>query len=138
MADQKLETVRQVPLFRACSPKELEYLARLSDEITVSPGRVLAEQGKPGHEFFMIVDGKATVRLPDGDIQLGKGDFFGEMALLDNEPRVATVVAETAMELLVLGSREFSSALAEVPTIARSIMAVLAQRLRAVETGATH
>lgn len=138
MADQKLETLRRVPLFRACSPKEIEYLARLTDEISVQPGRVLAEQGRPGHEFFMIIEGKASVQLPDGDVQLGPGDFFGEMSLLDNEPRVATVVASTPMDLLVLGSREFSSAIAEVPTIARSIMTVLAQRLREVETGATH
>lgn len=138
MSKDKKDLLQEVPLFRACSPKELDYLARLTDEVKVSAGKVLAEKGKPGHEFFLVLDGAATVQLADSDVKIGPGDFFGEMALLDNEPRMATVVADTDMNLLVIGSREFSSALAEVPSIARSILRTLAQRLRTVEQGHTH
>jgi CRP-like cAMP-binding protein len=66
-------------------------------------------------------------------VRLGPGSFFGEMSLLDQGPRSATVTAETDMQLLVLGSPEFSSLVAEIPSVARRIMRVLAERLRAAE-----
>jgi CRP/FNR family cyclic AMP-dependent transcriptional regulator len=138
VGNDKTDLLRDVSLFRACSPKELEYIARNVDEVEVPAGKVLAEEGKPGHEFFLIIEGTASVSLPDGEVELGPGQFFGEMSLLDNEPRVATVTAKTDMKLLVLGQQQFSSILAEIPSTARSIMRVLAQRLRNVETGPTH
>ncbi len=136
--DKKLELLEQVPLFRACSPRELETIASITDETSVSAGTVVAEKGRPGHEFFLILTGTAKVQLPDQEVTLGPGEFFGEMSLLDNEPRVATVVAETDLDLLVLGSREFSTLIADVPAIARNVMKVLAQRLRALEAELTH
>jgi len=134
MASDKIALLEKVSLFRACSRKELDYIARISDEVHVEAGRVLAEKGQPGHEFFLIVDGTATLQLDESKIDLGPGDFFGELALLDGGPRVATVSAKTDMSLLVLGHREFSSLLSEVPTISRSVLRVLAQRLRDIET----
>lgn len=139
VSDDKQKLLQSVPLFRSCSPKEIDYLARVCDEARVEAGQVLTEQGHVGQEFFLIVDGDATLVLPDGsEHRLGPGDFFGEMALLDNSPRIATVTAATAMDVLVLGAREFSSALAEVPSLARNILQVLAQRLRELETRPTH
>lgn len=132
----KIALLGQVGLFRACSRKELEYISRITDEVRVAAGRVLAAKDQPGHEFFLILDGTAVVQVDDG-IALGPGDFFGEMALLDGGPRMASVVAQTDMDLLVLGNREFTSLIGEVPTIARAIMKVLAQRLREAETGHT-
>ncbi|MBX7159681.1 MAG: cyclic nucleotide-binding domain-containing protein [Acidimicrobiia bacterium] len=137
MPKDKIALLEKVGLFRACSRKELEYIARITDEVRVEAGRVLAAKDQPGHEFFLIVDGSAIVQIDDG-IQLGPGDFFGEMALLDGGPRLASVVAETDMTLIVLGHREFASLIGEVPTISRAIMKVLAQRLRDAESGHTH
>lgn len=139
VSDDKQRLLQSVPLFRACSPKEIAYLARVSDEARVDAGTVLAQEGHVGQEFFLIVAGEALVLLPDGTRHdLGPGDFFGEMALLDNSPRVATVTAATDMDVIVLGAREFSSALAEVPSLARNILQVLAHRLREAETRPTH
>lgn len=136
--DKKLELLERVPLFRACSPRELEHIASIADETSVSAGTVVAEKDKPGHEFFLILDGTARVQLSEREVKLGAGEFFGEMSLLDNEPRVATVVADTDLNLLVLGSREFSTLITDVPSIARNVMKVLAQRLRATEAELTH
>ncbi|MFN8103297.1 MAG: cyclic nucleotide-binding domain-containing protein [Acidimicrobiia bacterium] len=136
MAKDKLDLLAKVGLFRACSRKELEYIARITDEVHVQAGRVLAAKDKPGHEFFLILEGTAVVQI-DAGIELGPGDFFGEMALLDGGPRIANVVAKTDMVLIVLGHREFASLIGEVPTISRAIMTVLAQRLREAETGHT-
>lgn len=136
MPKDKLALLEKVGLFRACSRKELEYIARLTDEVRVEAGRVLATKDQPGHEFFLILEGTAVVQIDDG-IELGPGDFFGELALLDGGPRLASVVAKTDMVLVVLGHREFTSLIGEVPTISRSIMTVLAQRLREAETGHT-
>lgn len=136
MPKDKIALLEKVGLFRACSRKELEYVARITDEVRVEAGRVLAAKDQPGHEFFLILEGTALVQVDDG-IDLGPGDFFGEMALLDGGPRMASVVAVTDMDLLVLGHREFASLIGEVPTISRAIMKVLAQRLREAESGHT-
>lgn len=136
MAKDKIALLEKVGLFRACSRKELDYIARVTDEVRVEAGRVLAAKDQPGHEFFLILEGTAVVQIDNG-INLGPGDFFGEMALLDGGPRLASVVAQTDMDLIVLGHREFSSLIGEVPTISRAIMKVLAQRLREAEAGHT-
>jgi CRP/FNR family transcriptional regulator, cyclic AMP receptor protein len=132
--DAKLELLSGVPLFSACSKRELQRIASLTDRIDVPEGQVLTRQGDRGRECFVIAEGnaKATMRGRRG-VRLGPGSFFGEMSLLDQGPRSATVTAETDMQLLVLGSPEFSSLVAEVPSVARRIMRVLAERLRAAE-----
>src|SRR5438105_1728376 len=101
-----LEHLSQVPLFSACSKKDLQTIAKASDEVTVPKGKVLVQEGRPGHEFFLIIDGKSTVSRNGRKIAtLGPGDYFGELSLLDREPRSATVAADTDMTLLVLGQR---------------------------------
>jgi CRP/FNR family cyclic AMP-dependent transcriptional regulator len=138
--DAKVELLRGVPLFSACSKRELSRIASLADEIEVPKGRVLTHEGDPGWECFVVVDGRATVTVGDrGRVaRLGPGDCVGEMSLIDQEPRSATVEAQTDMQLLVLDSRSFSSLLEEVPSVARKLLAAMADRVRAAEREATH
>lgn len=126
-----LDHLAQVPMFTACSKKDLQTIGKASDEVTVSAGKVLVEEGSPGHEFFLILDGSATVSRNGRKVaSLGAGQFFGEMALLDRGPRSATVKADTDMTVLVLGQREFAGVLDEVPGIARKLLQSMAGRLR--------
>jgi CRP/FNR family transcriptional regulator, cyclic AMP receptor protein len=138
--DAKIDLLRGVPLFSACSKRELSRIASLADEIEVPKGRVLTREGDPGRECFVVVDGRATVTVGDrGRVtRLGPGACFGEMSLLDSEPRSATVEAQTDMRLLVLNSRSFSSLIDEVPSVARKVLATMASRLRTVEGEATY
>src|SRR5258708_5450445 len=120
--DNKLEQLANVKLFAACNKKELGILGRASDEITVSAGKELVGEGSTGHEFFLILEGQAAVKRGRKKVAtLGPGQYFGELALLDRGARSATVVAETTMTLLVLGQREFSAVLDEVPGLAHKL-----------------
>ena len=129
--DSKLDHLAQVRLFRACSRKELTTIGRASDEVRVSAGKTIVEEGQTGHEFFLILEGNASVTRNGRKVAtLGPGDYFGELALLDRGPRNATVKADGDMEVLVLGQREFSGVLDEVPTIAHKLLSSMATRLR--------
>jgi CRP/FNR family transcriptional regulator, cyclic AMP receptor protein len=129
--DSKLDHLAQVRLFRACSRKELTTIGRASDEVRVSAGKTIVEEGQTGHEFFLILEGNASVTRNGRKVAtLGPGDYFGELALLDRGPRNATVKADGDMEILVLGQREFSGVLDEVPTIAHKLLSSMATRLR--------
>ena len=135
--DIYLDHLAQVPLFSTCSRKDLQKLGKASDEIEVKQGKVLVEEGKPGHEFFLIEDGTATVRRNNRKVAtLGRGQFFGELSLLDRGPRSATVVADTDMTLVVLGQREFLGVIDEVPAMAHKLLAALAGRLREADSAA--
>ena len=130
----KEELIANVSLFSTCTRGELARIASLVDEVDAPKGKVLVRQGEPGRECFVIADGKARATIRGkGSALLGPGSFFGEMSLLDQGPRSATVTAETDMHLLVLGSREFSSLVNEVPTVAVRMMRGLAERLRGAE-----
>jgi CRP/FNR family cyclic AMP-dependent transcriptional regulator len=130
--DTHLDKLGDVPLFSACSRKDLQRIAKASDEVEVSAGRVLVDQGKTGHEFFLILEGNATVRANNRKVaSLGPGDYFGELALLSREPRDASVTADTDMRLLILGQREFTGLLDSIPGLASKILAIMARRLRA-------
>jgi CRP/FNR family transcriptional regulator, cyclic AMP receptor protein len=132
--DAKLELLASVPLFRACSKRELRRIASLVDEVEVPRGKVLTRQGRPGWEFFVIADGEAKATMRGrGTAPLKPGSFFGEMSLLDGGPRSATVTAETDMRLLVLSSRSFSALIDEVPSVGRRVLQVMAERLREAE-----
>jgi len=97
----------------------------------VAAGKRLATAGDTGRELFVIVEGRAVARTPQGrTVRLGPGQFFGEIGLIDGGPRSATVEASTPMRLLVIGQREFWGLLAAAPPIARRIMQTLSQRLR--------
>ncbi|MGH2784524.1 MAG: cyclic nucleotide-binding domain-containing protein [Actinomycetota bacterium] len=133
-ASEKMELLRQIPLFAGCTPQELARLAQLFDEGWRAAGTVLVREGRPGSEFFVIVEGRAEATLRGGHLAtLSSGDFFGEMSLLEVAPRAATVVAETDLSLLVLEPRGFASLLAVAPTVGMKMMRSMSQRLRAIE-----
>jgi CRP-like cAMP-binding protein len=127
----KLEALKAVPLFRGCSTREVSRIAALMAEHEVRAGEVLAREGRPGHSFFVIVDGDAEITLRGRRIAVrGPGEHFGEMALLDHGPRAATVVARTPMRLYVLEAREFARVLRSTPAVAAKMLAELSGRLR--------
>jgi CRP-like cAMP-binding protein len=129
--DTKLDELSQIWLFSSLSRKELTTIGRRADEVQVPGGKVLTVEGKPGHEFFLILSGTATVSRGGRDIaHLGAGQYFGELSLLDRGPRSATVTSDGPMTLLVLGQREFSAVLDEVPGLAHKLLAAMAGKLR--------
>jgi CRP/FNR family transcriptional regulator, cyclic AMP receptor protein len=135
--DTKLDHLANVKLFAACNKKELGIIGRASDEISVSAGKELVGEGSTGHEFFLILEGQAAVKRGGRKVAtLGPGQYFGELALLDRGARSATVVAETTMTLLVLGQREFSAVLDEVPGLAHKLLTIMAGRLREADAKA--
>ena len=128
----------QIWLFSSATAKERRLLLKGLKEITVEPGWVLCEQGSIGLEFFFIVNGTATVRHNNRKVRtLLPGHYFGELSLIDRRPRSATVVADTEMDLLVLGQREFDSLLTTMPELSRKLLIALAARLRDADAKAT-
>ena len=88
-----LDHLASVPLFSACSKRELQKIAKASDELTIPAGKVLVEQGDTGRECFVLVSGTASVKRGTRKVAtLGPGDCVGELSLLDHGPRTATVV----------------------------------------------
>ena len=131
---QYLDHLASVPLFSACSKKELQAIARASVEVDIQEGRTFVEQGQTGREAFVIIDGTAEVRRNGKKVStLGPGGVVGELALLDRGPRTASVTANEKMKVLVLGPREFSGLLDEVPTITHKLLASLATRIRELD-----
>ena len=101
----------------------------------VKAGTVVFKAGEPGGEFFIIEEGSVSVRLGDRTIEtLGRGEIFGEMALVDAKPRSATIVAETDCVLVPISEKQFVLMVREAPYFALSVMRVLAQRLRAANS----
>ena len=137
--DAYLERLGALPMFGGCTNKELRDIARIVDELQVESGRVLMSQGDAGQEAFVIEEGAAEV-VRDGQLlaTVGPGSYVGELALIDAGPRSATVTATTPMRVLVIGTREFSTLLDEVPGLARRVLVSTARRLRAANEGAHH
>jgi CRP-like cAMP-binding protein len=132
--DPKVQRLAQVQLFSNCSKRELSRIAALGDEVDVAAGKVLMRQGEPGHEAFVILEGRAKAAVRGKKTtHMGPGECFGEMALLHSAPRSATVTAESDMHLLVLHSRAFSTLLADVPSVAKNVLAAMAERVRDAE-----
>jgi CRP-like cAMP-binding protein len=128
--DAKVELIRHVPLFAECSKKELRQIASLADEIDFKPGKVLIHEGRPGREFFVLVEGRVEVSRGGKPIDtMEDGNFFGEVALISDHPRNATVTALTPVDLLVITERDFRSLLADSPQIQRKVLVALADRL---------
>ena len=134
-----LDHLAEVPLFAACGKNDLKLVARRAENVYVKKGKELVTEGKPGHEFFVIADGQATVKAKGKKVAtLKRGDYFGELALLDRAPRNATVIADGDMELFVLGQREFAGLLDEVPGLAHKLLAGMARRLREADSRLNH
>jgi CRP-like cAMP-binding protein len=134
-ADRKLEHLSKVQMFSSLNKKELRLIARATDVVTVPAGTEIVTEGTAGHEFYLVLSGEASVRRNGRKVAtLGPGRYFGELALLDRGPRSATVVAGTDMELAVIGQREFSSVLEDVPAVAHKLLVSMAARLRDADT----
>jgi len=129
-SDPFVETLATVPLFSACSKKELALVARGADRLTVEAGKVIVTEGSAGAEFFVIISGAARVERSGRKVaSLGPGAFFGDLALLDRAPRNASVIAESPMELARVGQKAFDELL-DVPGFSKKLLAGLARRLR--------
>jgi CRP/FNR family transcriptional regulator, cyclic AMP receptor protein len=131
MADQRVEELRKVPLFSKCSDKQLQFIATQVEVMDFEKGKVLCTEGESGGDFFVILEGQAEVRK-DGKVinRMGKGDFFGEIALVDRGPRTATVTVIAPMRSLVLGPSQFTNVLRQDADIAVSVLLGLGSRLR--------
>jgi CRP-like cAMP-binding protein len=128
--NRKVELLRRVPLFAGCSKKELAHIAIVADEIDFRPGKTLIREGEPGREFFVLVDGSAQISRKGKPIDTaGPGDFFGEMALLADQPRNATVTTTSAVDALVVTARSFRGLVGDNPLIALKVMRAVAERL---------
>jgi CRP-like cAMP-binding protein len=129
--DERVERLRKVPLFTGCTDKQFAFIATRVEDIDLPAGKVLTEQGKSGGEFFIVLSGEAEVRH-DGKLvnTMKEGDHFGEIALLDNGPRTATVTATTPMRVLVLSPRQFQDVLHQDAEIAVTLLHSVTRRLR--------
>ena len=127
---KQITLLAAVPLFAACTQGELRAIALLGTPVSVDAGTMLTEQGKPGREFFLVLDGEASCRVRKKEVKRFKaGGYFGELALLHGGIRTADVVAVTDMDLLVFDAREFRSLLMTTPGIGVKMLANLAERL---------
>jgi CRP-like cAMP-binding protein len=128
--DAFVDTLGTVPLFSACSKKELQLVAKSAERVTVPEGKVVVNEGAAGTEFFVILEGRARVERHGRQVAvLGAGGFFGDLALLDRAPRNASVIADSELEVAKLGQRAFDSLL-DVPGFSKKLLAGLARRLR--------
>jgi CRP-like cAMP-binding protein len=128
--NEKVELVRRVPLFAACTRAELVEVAISADEREAAEGDELTEEGKRGREFFILVEGTVAVRRAGRTLaELGAGDWFGEIAILTHKPRTATVTATAPVRLLVLSDRAFRRVVETTPRIALKVLGSVAERL---------
>jgi CRP-like cAMP-binding protein len=128
------ERLARIPLFEGLSKKQLSQVSSLMTPLDLKAGKVLARQGEVGREFLILLEGQVEV-VRDGKIIAvrGPGDFIGEIALLDNRPRTATVTARTDVVVEVLNRGEFASLLAKAPELSAQVMATMARRLAALD-----
>jgi CRP/FNR family transcriptional regulator, cyclic AMP receptor protein len=128
--NEKVELIKKVPLFAGCSKGELEEIAHIADEIDLAEGKEMTREGSRGREFFVLLEGEADVTKNGSSInKLGSGDFFGEIALVSDSPRTATVTATSPVRALVITDRSFRRLLDEQPEIQRKVLVALAERL---------
>lgn len=140
MHDSSVELLRGVPLFTDLDDKALERLARQMTERTFKEGDAVTAEGERGTRFFFVIGaGSASVSI-EGEMRttLSQGDFFGEIALIDEGVRTATVTAATDLRCYTLSSWEFKPIVLEYPEVAWTLLETLAQRLRAAEERASH
>ena len=129
-----LATLAEVPLFEGLSKRHLRRIAKLARIRRFAPGSTMVRTGDPGRTFYVLLDGKAKVIRVDGrPRRLGVGDHFGEMALLDDAPRSAAVVADGEVVALTIDRPGFAKLVRAEPALAQALLRTLAARLRAAE-----
>ncbi|MGH2739141.1 MAG: cyclic nucleotide-binding domain-containing protein [Actinomycetota bacterium] len=121
--------LKSIPLFASLSNKEREQVARWADEIDLAEGKHLASEGEFAYEFFAIQEGTVEVTMGDQHVRdMGPGEFFGEIALVETERRTATVVTRTPVRVIVMHGRDFRSMESAMPEVADKIREAIRQR----------
>ncbi len=128
---EKVLFLKSIDLFRALPGEELAQIAEIAEELPMGAGDQVFGEGEPGDALYIVVEGKVKVFKGERKLaELGERECFGEMAVLDSEPRSASVVALSEVLLLKIGREEFREILSERPEIAVGIIKVLSRRLR--------
>ena len=128
--DTKVNALKRAPLFQDLSRKELSHLARVSEDLEIPTGTALCQEGEIGREFFVIVEGKVEVTRGGKRVAMrGGGEFVGEIALLEQTPRKATVTAKTPLRVFVLTDKDFRDLVKESPAVERKVLRALARRV---------
>jgi CRP/FNR family cyclic AMP-dependent transcriptional regulator len=128
--DAKVALIKEIPLFKHCSKKELGAIASIADELDLRDGAMLTREGRGGREFFVIVEGTADVVKAGKRVNsVSEGDFIGEIALVTGQPRTASVQATSPVRVLVITRQNFSKLLDRSPEIQRKILLATAERL---------
>ncbi len=126
------ELLADVGIFSRCTTRQRRTIARHAQIAELSAGVELVRKGEPGDALFVILEGEAVVSAEGAELnRVGTGAYFGELAILDGEPRSATVVAETDVKVAVIGIRMFRTMLREFPDLAEQLLIALAGELRA-------
>ncbi len=134
MTEPSTELLRRVPLFAEFDENDLKRLARSFKERTFDAGSTVAGEGKTGAGFFVIESGEASVSVRgDERAKLGPGDYFGEIALIDDGARSATITADSDLHCYGLTSWEFRPLVESNASIAWKLLETMAQRLRAAQ-----
>jgi CRP/FNR family transcriptional regulator, cyclic AMP receptor protein len=121
--------LKSIPLFADLSDHDRAQVARWADELDVPEGKHLVDQGRFAHEFFVIEEGTAEVRHGDEKLtELGPGDFFGEIALIESDRRTASVIATSPMQTIVMFGRDFRQMEAQMPSVAARIRQAIEER----------
>lgn len=128
--DAKVDLIKRVPLFSHYAKRELAEIARVADEIDLPAGKALTREGEAGREFIVLLEGTAEVAKNGRKVNdLGPGDFLGEIALLVNVPRTATVTTTSPVRALVVTARDFRRVLGRSPETRVKLVEALAERL---------
>ena len=127
---EQVELLAGVPFFDGFSTEDLHRVVELTDEVEISAGEVLVDQGDPGTHCYVILEGIASVYVRGEHVaSLGTGSMVGEMALVDHRPRTATVVGDTDLDLMRFDSAAFAKLLEEMPKASERVMTLLRTRM---------
>ena len=130
----QLEHLRSVPMFAGCSKRELQAILKAGDEIMMTAGTLIVDQGQMGREAFVVITGEVTVRRNRRKVvALGPGAVVGELSLLDHGPRTASVICDTDCTLFVLDQRHFQRVIEQHPQIALKLLGTLAGHIRELD-----
>lgn len=130
MPDDALELISSLSLFADLGGPQLEAISHIFEETTFAPGQRILRQGITGSNFYVVVDGEASVKI-DGEerASIGRGDFFGEMSLLLGSAPTADVTARTPLRCLVLAGPDLHGFLDKHPTVMYRMLVAMARRL---------
>ncbi len=139
MSDAKVDLIKSVSLFTGMGRRELEQVAQLMEEVEVPAGKVLMREGQTGNEMFVIAKGRVSVERNGKVIaERGPGSALGEISLLAEGPRTATVTAIEPSILLYAAHREFHSLMDQHPSVRMCILEGLAAKVRALDEAGVH